>query len=41
MGKILTQGVTDVSSWVNKLYGQAFAAIYVLPGAQVSLHIDQ
>lgn len=41
MGKILTQGVTDVSSWVNKLYGQAFAAIYVMPGAQVSLHIDQ
>ncbi|KPC45839.1 Uncharacterized protein AC509_4504 [Pseudomonas amygdali pv. morsprunorum] len=41
MGKILTQGVTDVSSWVNKLCGQAFAAIYVLPGAQVSLHIDQ
>lgn len=41
MGKILTQGVSDVSSWVNKLYGQAFAAIYVLPGAQVSLHIDQ
>lgn len=41
MGKILTQGVTDVSGWVNKLYGQAFAAIYVMPGAQVSLHIDQ
>ena len=27
--------------WVNKLYGQAFAAIYVKPGAQVAVHLDR
>lgn len=41
MGRILGQGVSDISTWVNKLYGQAFAAIYVQPGAQVALHLDQ
>jgi hypothetical protein len=30
-----------MSQWVNKLYGQAFAAIYVRPGAKVAVHIDQ
>ncbi|MBX8588605.1 TIGR03752 family integrating conjugative element protein [Pseudomonas cichorii] len=41
MGQILNQGVSDISTWVNKLYGQAFAAVYVQPGAKVALHLDQ
>lgn len=41
MSKIIGQGVNDVSSWVNKLYGQAFAAVYVQPGAKVAVHLDQ
>ncbi|WP_300731765.1 TIGR03752 family integrating conjugative element protein [Pseudomonas sp.] len=41
MGKIIGQGVNDISSWVNKLYGQAFAAVYVQPGAQIAVHLDQ
>jgi integrating conjugative element protein (TIGR03752 family) len=41
MGRILEGGVQDLSQWVNKLYGQAFAAIYVPPGAKVALHIEQ
>lgn len=41
MGRILASGVQDMSTWVNKLYGQAFAAIYVKPGAQVAVHLEQ
>ncbi|RUS67410.1 hypothetical protein CUZ56_01355 [Saezia sanguinis] len=41
MGRILTNGVQDMSAWVNKLYGQAFAAIYVQPGAHVAVHIER
>ncbi len=41
MGQILTQGVSDISDWMNKLYGQAFAAVYVQPGAQVAVHLDR
>jgi integrating conjugative element protein (TIGR03752 family) len=41
MGKIIGQGVSDISNWVNKLYGQAFAAVYVQPGANVAVHLDQ
>lgn len=41
MGRILSSGVQDLSQWVNKLYGQAFAAVYVPPGAKVAVHIDQ
>ncbi len=41
MGRILAGGVRDMSEWVNKLYGQAFAAIYVQPGAQVAVHLEQ
>ncbi|WNZ76402.1 TIGR03752 family integrating conjugative element protein [Pseudomonas sp. P105] len=41
MNRLLASGVQDISQWVNKLYGQAFAAIYVEPGAQVSVHIEQ
>ena len=41
MSRILASGVQDMSQWVNKLYGQAFAAIYVKPGAKVAVHIEQ
>lgn len=40
MGRILAGGVEQMSQWVNKLYGQAFAAIYVQPGAKVAVHLD-
>ena len=26
---------------MNKLYGEAFAAVYVQPGAKVAVHLDQ
>jgi len=41
VGQILAGGVRDMSNWVNKLYGQAFAAIYVQPGAKVAIHLDK
>ncbi|QQC64345.1 TIGR03752 family integrating conjugative element protein [Paraburkholderia ginsengisoli] len=41
MGRILAGGVEQMSQWVNKLYGQAFAAIYVPPGARIAVHIDR
>ena len=41
VGRILSSGVQDMSQWVNKLYGQAFAAVYVEPGAKVAVHIEQ
>ena len=41
MGRVLASGVQDMSAWVNKLYGHAFAAIYVKPGAQVAVHIEK
>lgn len=41
MGRILSSGVQDLAQWVNKLYGQAFAAVYVPPGAKVAIHIEQ
>ncbi len=41
MGQILAGGVRDMSQWVNKLYGQAFAAVYVQPGAQVAVHLEK
>lgn len=40
-GRILAGGVQEATAWVNKLYGQAFAAIYVKPGADVAIHIDE
>lgn len=40
MGRILAGGVQEMSQWVNRLYGQAFAAVYVEPGAQVAVHIE-
>lgn len=39
--QILTRGVGDVQDWINKLYGQAFAAVYVPPHQQVAVHIDR
>lgn len=41
MSQILTQGVGDMSRWVNKFYGEAFAAIYVPPGQKVAIHINK
>lgn len=41
MGQILSSGVQEMSQWVNKLYGQSFAAVYVQPGAKVAVHIEQ
>ncbi|MDH4564504.1 MULTISPECIES: TIGR03752 family integrating conjugative element protein [unclassified Pseudomonas] len=41
MGRILAGGVQDLSQWVNKLYGQAFAAVYVKPGAKVAVHLEE
>jgi integrating conjugative element protein (TIGR03752 family) len=41
LSQILASGVRDMSQWVNKLYGQAFAAIYVAPGAPVAVHIER
>ena len=40
MGRILAGGVHDMADWVNKLYGQAFAAIYVPPSARVAVHLE-
>ncbi len=40
-GRILAGGVQEMSKWIDRLYGQAFAAVYVEPGAQVAVHIDQ
>ena len=41
VGRILANGIQDMSEWVDKLYGQAFAAVYVRPGARVAVHIDR
>ncbi|SDT23441.1 integrating conjugative element protein, PFL_4705 family [Pseudomonas asplenii] len=41
LNSVLSGGVKDVGDWVNKLYGQAFAAVYVQPGAQVAVHLDR
>lgn len=41
INSILTGGVSDIRQWMNKLYGEAFAAVYVQPGAKVAIHLDQ
>ena len=41
VGRVLAGGVRDMAEWVNKLYGQAFAAVYVQPGAKVAVHLDK
>jgi len=38
---ILSQGVGDIREWMGKLYGQAFAAVYVPPQQAVAVHIEQ
>lgn len=38
---ILQRGVGDIQDWVNKMYGQAFAAVYVPPHQQVAVHIER
>ncbi|TKK04377.1 TIGR03752 family integrating conjugative element protein [Pseudomonas fluorescens] len=40
LNSILSGGVSDIREWVNKLYGEAFAAVYVPPATQVALHLD-
>ncbi len=39
--RILAGGVHEASEWANKLYGQAFAAVYVPPAAKVAIHIEE
>lgn len=41
LNSILSGGVGDLRNWVNKLYGEAFAAVYVAPGARVAVHLDR
>jgi integrating conjugative element protein (TIGR03752 family) len=41
LNSILSAGVGDLRNWVNKLYGEAFAAVYVAPGARVAVHLDR
>jgi integrating conjugative element protein (TIGR03752 family) len=41
LNSILSGGVKEMGDWINKLYGQAFAAIYVQPGARVAVHLDR
>lgn len=41
LNSILSGGVGDIRTWVNQLYGEAFAAVYVAPGAQVAVHLDR
>ncbi|RCV86913.1 TIGR03752 family integrating conjugative element protein [Billgrantia montanilacus] len=39
--QIMASGVNDMSRWVNRLYGEAFAAVFVPPGRDVAVHIDR
>lgn len=41
MDRVLANGVQDMSQWVNRLYGQAYASVYVKPGAEVAVHLDR
>ncbi|MCY1418460.1 integrating conjugative element protein [compost metagenome] len=40
LNSVISGGIGDIRDWINKLYGEAFAAIYVPPGAKVALHLD-
>ncbi|NWC79227.1 TIGR03752 family integrating conjugative element protein [Pseudomonas putida] len=40
LNSVISGGIGDIREWINKLYGEAFAAIYVPPGARVALHLD-
>ncbi len=39
--QIMASGVNDMSRWVNRLYGEAFASVFVPPGQDVAIHIDR
>lgn len=39
--QIMATGVNDMSRWVNQLYGEAFASVFVPPGQEVAIHIDR
>lgn len=39
--RVLANGVQDMSQWVNRLYGQAYASVYVKPGAEIAVHLDK
>ncbi|MCE8005300.1 TIGR03752 family integrating conjugative element protein [Billgrantia ethanolica] len=41
VNQIMASGVNDMSRWVNRLYGEAFAAVFVPPGKEVAIHIDR
>ncbi|WP_249978029.1 TIGR03752 family integrating conjugative element protein [Vreelandella olivaria] len=41
VNQIMASGVNDMSRWVNRLYGEAFAAVFVPPGRDVAIHIDR
>ena len=41
LNSILSGGVSDIRSWAKQLYGEAFAAVYVAPGAPVAVHLDR
>lgn len=41
LNSILSGGVEDVRNWINKLYGEAFAAVYVPPHAEIAVHISK
>ena len=40
LNSVISGGIGDIRGWINKLYGEAFAAIYVPPSAKVALHLD-
>ncbi len=40
LNSVISGGIGDIRDWVNKLYGEAFAAIYVPPSAKVAVHLD-
>lgn len=40
LNSVISGVIGDIREWINKLYGEAFAAIYVPPGAKVALHLD-
>lgn len=41
VNQIMASGINDMSRWVNRLYGEAFAAVFVPPGRDVAIHIDR
>jgi cell division protein ZapB len=41
LGKTLSDGTMEVAKWLDERQAQQFDAIYVAPGANVSLHITE